>query len=217
MAHELNQPLTAILASTQAATRLLDEQPPELGTAREAMARTVEQARRASEVVGRMRRIVERPEVGASLQAVNLPETVNDALYLIEPECRRLGVHPAVLGGGILLRADPVALEQIIHNLLTNALQALAQVPPGERALTIAMQPEGDHGVLTICDSGPGIPADVLPRIFEPFFTTRDGGLGLGLSLCESLAADMGGTLTAANAAQRGALFRLSLPLAEPA
>ncbi len=217
MAHELNQPLTAILASTQAAKRLLDDEPPEFGTARDAMARTVEQARRASEVVGRMRRVVERPEVGASLQAVDLPQTVNDALYLIEPECRRLGVQPAVSGSAILLRADPVALEQIIHNLLTNALQALAQVPPGERALTIAMQPESGNGVLTICDSGPGIPADVLPRIFEPFFTTRDGGLGLGLSLCESLAADMGGTLTAANAAQRGALFRLSLPLAEPA
>jgi len=216
MAHELNQPLTAILANTQAAKRLLDDDPPELATARDAMARSVEQARRASDVVGRMRRVVERPEVGASLQIVNLQNTVNDALYLLEPECKRLGVQPAVSGSNILLKADPVALEQIIHNLLTNALQALAQVPPSERALTIAMQPEINQGVLTICDSGPGISADVLPRIFEPFFTTRDGGLGLGLSLCESLAADMGGTLTATNAAQRGALFRLSLPLAEP-
>ena len=217
MAHELNQPLTAILANTQAAKRLLDEDPPELATARDAMARTVEQARRASDVVGRMRRVVERPGVGDSLQIVELQKTVNDALYLLEPECRRLGVQPAVSGSGILVKADPVALEQIIHNLLTNALQALAQVPPSERALTIAMQPEVNQGVLTICDSGPGIPADVLPRIFEPFFTTRDGGLGLGLSLCESLAADMGGTLTATNAVQRGALFRLSLPLAEGA
>ena len=215
MAHELNQPLTAILANTQAAKRLLDDDPPELATARDAMARSVEQARRASDVVGRMRRVVERPEVGASLQIVNLQETVNDALYLIEPECKRLGVQAAVSGSSLLLKADPVALEQIIHNLLTNALQALAQVPPSERALTIAMQPEINQGVLTISDSGPGIPADVLPRIFEPFFTTRDGGLGLGLSLCESLAADMGGTLTATHAAQRGALFRLSLPLAE--
>ena len=215
MAHELNQPLTAILANTQAAKRLLDEQPPELATARDAMARTVEQARRASDVVGRMRRVVERPGVGTGLQIVNLTDTVRDALYLIEPECKRLGVQAAVSGSSLLLKADPVALEQIIHNLLTNALQALAQVPPSERALTIAMQPELNHGVLTICDSGPGITADILPRIFEPFFTTRDGGLGLGLSLCESLATDMGGTLTATNAAQRGALFRLSLPLAE--
>lgn len=217
MAHELNQPLTAILANTQAAKRLLDDDPPELATARDAMARSVEQARRASDVVGRMRRVVERPEISDSLQAVKLQDTVNDALYLIEPECKRLGMQPAVSGSSVLVKADQVALEQIIHNLLTNALQALAQVPPGERAMTITMQPEGQHGVLTIGDSGPGIPADVLPRIFEPFFTTRSGGLGLGLSLCESLAADMGGTLTASNAAQRGALFRLSMPLAESA
>ena len=217
MAHELNQPLTAILANTQAAKRLLDDDPPELATARDAMARTVEQARRASDVVGRMRRVVERPEVSSSLQAVSLQDAVRNALYLLEPECKRLDVQPAVSGEAIHVQADPVALEQIIHNLLTNALQALTQVDPRERALTIAMQPEDKLGVLTVSDSGPGIPADVLPRIFEPFFTTRDGGLGLGLSLCESLATDMGGTLTATNAAQRGALFRLSLPLAEPA
>lgn len=217
MAHELNQPLTAILASTQAAKRLLDDDPPELDTARDAMARSVEQARRASDVVGRMRRVVERPGVSSSLQAVNLQDAVRNALYLLEPECKRLDVLPAVSGEALRVKADPVALEQIIHNLLTNALQALAQVDSRERALTIAMQPEGPLGVLTVSDSGPGIPADILPRIFEPFFTTRDGGLGLGLSLCESLAADMGGTLTAAHAAQRGALFRLSLPLAESA
>lgn len=214
MAHELNQPLTAILASTQAASRLLNENPPELATARDAMARSVEQARRAADVVGRMRRVVERPDVGGRLQAVNLQDTVRNALYLLEPEYKRLGMQPAVSGDAVTVQADPVALEQIIHNLLTNALQALAQVPPGERALTIAMQPEGTHGVLTICDSGPGFAAEILARIFEPFFTTRSGGLGLGLSLCESLAADMGGTLTATNAAQRGALLRLSLPLA---
>lgn len=215
MAHELNQPLTAIIAGTQAASRLLAEQPPELDTAREAMARSVEQARRASEVVGRMRRVVERPEIAGRLQSVSLDGAVRSALYLLEPECRRLGVQATVSGGNILLQAEPVALEQIIHNLLANALQALAQVTAGERVLTLSMQAEGRFGVLTVCDSGPGIPADVLPRIFEPFFTTRSDGLGLGLSLCESLAAEMGGTLTAANAARRGALLRLALPLAE--
>jgi signal transduction histidine kinase len=217
VAHELNQPLTAILASTQAASRLLSDEPPDLATARDAMGRTVEQARRAAAVVGRMRRVVERPDVAGRLQPVDLQEAVRNALYLLEPECARLGVRPAVMDGTVVVQADPVALEQIIHNLLANALQALAQVPARERALSIAMQAEGAHGVLTVCDSGTGIPADVLPRIFEPFFTTRSGGLGLGLSLCESLAADMNGTLTATNAAQRGALFRLSLPLATTA
>ncbi len=222
MAHELNQPLTAILASTQAAARLLADDPPELATAREAMARTVEQARRASDVVGRMRRAVERPEIADSLQPVDLQAAVRNALYLIAPECTRLGIRPVVESGAatVTVRANPVALEQIIHNLLANALQALEQTPAGMRTLAIGISSKDGgpdkRGSLTVRDSGPGIPPDVLPRIFEPFYTTRSGGLGLGLSLCESLAGDMGGTLTAANVTPHGALFTLQLPLAAP-
>lgn len=215
MAHELNQPLTAIIAGSQAAKRLLDDDPPELGTAREAMQRTVEQARRAADVVGRLRRAVERPEIANRLQPVRLQDALHNALYLLEPESNRLGVQPVISGDDLLLLAEPVALEQLIHNLLTNALQALAQVAPGERRLQLTMQAEGQRGVLSVCDSGPGIPADLLPRIFEPFFTTRSGGLGLGLSLCESLAAEMNGRLSAAQASPRGAVLRLELPLAE--
>jgi C4-dicarboxylate-specific signal transduction histidine kinase len=110
-----------------------------------------------------------------------------------------------------------VALEQIVHNLLTNALQALEAVPAAERRLAITAATDAGRGVLAVSDSGPGIAADALPRVFEPFFTTRPGGLGLGLSLCETLAAAMLGTLTCANVAPRGALFRLALPLAPPA
>ncbi len=221
MAHELNQPLTAILANTQAASRLLNDEPPELATARDAMTHAVEQARRASDVVGRMRRIVERPEVSGQLQPVELQHAVRNALYLLEPECRRRNVTPVIASDDakIRVRAEPVALEQIIHNLLTNALQALDKVPATERTLHIDLQMVAGFGTLTIRDSGPGIAADVLPRIFEPFFTTRSDntGLGLGLSLCESLAGDMNGSLTAANHASRGAVFTLKLPLAESA
>lgn len=219
MAHELNQPLTAILANTQAAGRLLNDEPPELATAREAMARAVEQARRASDVVGRMRRLVERPEVSGELQPVDLQLAVRNALYLLEPECRRRNVTPEVHTGDAIITvlAGPVALEQIIHNLLTNALQALEQVPAAERTLRIQLLATPEHGFLVVRDSGPGIAPDILPRIFEPFFTTRgDGtGLGLGLSLCESLAQGMNGTLSAANNAPRGAVFTLQLPLAQ--
>ncbi len=213
MAHELNQPLTALLANTQAARRLLDDDPPELATAREAMQRAAEQARRAADVVGRLRRIVERPDVAGQLQPVSLEAAVGNALYLLEPELQRLAVKPAVNSAAVSVLAEPVALEQIIHNLLINALQALAQVPVGERKLILAMTAANHKGVLTVRDSGPGIAADVLPRLFEPFFTTREGGLGLGLSLCESLAAGMGGALTAAAHMPRGAAFTLQLPL----
>lgn len=220
MAHELNQPLTAVLANTQAASRLLDENPPELGTARVAMTQAVEQARRASEVVGRLRRAIERPELTGEVRPVLLQEAVRNALHLLEPEFRRRGVMlPEIESTGQPgpVLADPVALEQVIHNLLMNALQALEQVAAPQRQLTLTLRDEKHQGVLSVRDSGPGIPPELLTRIFEPFFTTRSGGLGLGLSLCETLVSNMGGTLSAHKLAPQGAEFRLSLPLASTA
>jgi signal transduction histidine kinase len=216
MAHELNQPLAALLANTQAARRLLADDPPELDTARDAMRHAEEQARRAADVLGRLRRGVERPAESASLQPVVLQDAVRNAFYLLEPEFARRQVDPRLEAqdGAVAVRAEPVALEQIIHNLLTNALQALDQVPPGERSLSVRLESDRGQGALTVGDSGPGIAPEVLPRIFEPFFTTRANGLGLGLSLCESLAAGMGGQLGVQARSPRGAAFTLRLPLA---
>ncbi len=219
MAHELNQPLTAVLANAQAAGRLLNEEPPELASARDAMVQAAQQARRASNVVARLRRAVERPDRSAPVQPVNLVETVRNALYLLEPECRRRSVTAVVEAPapGVSVLAEPVALEQIVHNLLTNALHALEQVPAAARTLRLVLGAADGQGTLLAQDSGPGMSPEVLKRIFEPFFTTRGGGLGLGLSLCETLATGMGGTLTAANAIPRGAALRLTLPLAPAA
>ena len=225
LAHELNQPLTAILANTQAARRLLDDRPPELDAARGAMGQAAEQARRAATVIGRLRRAIERPASGAERQPVVLQDVVRSALDLLEPECVRHGVQvdaEASAGPPVRVLADPVALEQIVHNLLVNAVQALDAVPAGTRRIAIAVQVQGRHGRLVVCDSGPGIAAEVRPRLFEPFFTTRAGGLGLGLSLSETLAAGMGGTLSAAPSGGahglRGACFHLDLELEpEPA
>ncbi|NPC55992.1 sensor histidine kinase [Caenimonas soli] len=218
MAHELNQPLTALLANTQAAVRMLDENPPETGAARDAMQQAVQQGRRAAEVVGRLRRAVERPDLAAQLQSVVLQDAVRNAFYLLEPESARRQVVPRLVAepGPIAVRAEPVALEQIIHNLMMNALQALEQAPVAQRELTITLSAEPSTATLTVSDSGPGITPEVLPRIFEPFFTTREHGLGLGLSLCESLAQKMGGQLQARPRSPRGAEFRLTLPLAAP-
>lgn len=218
MAHELNQPLTAVLANTQAARRLLDDEPPELASARSAMSQAVEQAKRASDVVGRLRRTVERPDVEGQMQPVDLADAVRNALYLLEPECGRRAVVPKVDAPvAVSVMAGPVALDQVIHNLLVNALQALDKVPQAERSLRITLAKNGNAGVLRLEDTGPGIAPEVLPRIFEPFFTTRTGGLGLGLNLCETLAGSMGGSLAAAHAVPRGAIFTLTLPLAPAA
>ncbi|CAN7287136.1 MULTISPECIES: sensor histidine kinase [Variovorax] len=216
LAHELNQPLTAVLANAQAARRLLDEDPPDLATARNAMGQAVEQARRAAGVVGRLRRVIERPEAGGDVKPLVLQEVVRSAMHLLAPEFAQRGVaaqFDATAQAPVRVQAEAVALEQIVHNLLMNALQALDLVPASERRLSVSVGRNGQEGVLTVTDNGRGIAPEAMPRLFEPFFSTREGGLGLGLSLSETLASGMGGSLTAANAAPRGARFTLLLPL----
>ena len=215
LAHELNQPLTAVMANTQAAGRLLAEDPAEIATARDAMAQAVAQAQRAADVLGRLRRAIGQPGTGEPSAPLRLLDNARHTLDLLEPECRARNVVVQLDGDAkATVVADPVALEQIVHNLVSNALQALERVPEPQRRLEISVLAGQGNAVLRIADSGPGIPADALPRVFEPFFTTRAGGLGLGLSLSETLASSMGGRLAAANGAAGGAVFTLTLPLA---
>jgi signal transduction histidine kinase len=216
LAHELNQPLTAVLANAQAARRLLDDEPPDLATAREAMGQAVEQARRAAGVVGRLRRVIERPEAGGDMKPLVLQEVVRSAMHLLAPEFAKHTVatqFDATAQAPVRVQAEAVALEQIVHNLLMNAVQALELVPAAERRLVVSVGRNGQEGVLTVTDNGRGIAPEALPRLFEPFFSTREGGLGLGLSLSETLASGMGGSLSAANAQPCGARFTLLLPL----
>ncbi|MBQ0960081.1 two-component sensor histidine kinase [Ideonella sp. 4Y11] len=217
MAHELNQPLTAVLANTQAAGRLLDEHPPELATARQAMTQAAAQARRASEVLSRLRQALARPDEPPPSSSLRLEAAARAALDLLDPEAQALGVRPQlqVAPSAAAVRADPVAVEQILHNLLRNALQALAAVPTNERRLTVQVEADAQAAHLSVIDSGEGLAPEVAARLFQPFVSTREGGLGLGLSLSESLAQAQGGALTLQPLAERGAAFRLSLPRAQ--
>jgi len=215
IAHELNQPLAAVLANAQAAGRLLDDDPPQLEVARDAMSRAAAQARRAADVVARLRRLVETPEAGAARRAVELEPLLREALDLLEPQLRRHGVRVELAGASRPVSADPVALEQVVHNLLGNALQALQDVPAAGRTLRLECGEADGRGTIVVTDSGPGIAVDPPERVFEPFYTTRPGGLGLGLGLCETLVQSMGGTLTVSRAEPRGTAFRVALPLAD--
>ncbi|MFM2121266.1 MAG: hypothetical protein RL722_2734 [Pseudomonadota bacterium] len=222
MAHELNQPLTAVLASSQAAERLLavnEDDEPDLPLARAALARATAQARRATEVLQRLRRLIERPAVapGQALSHVDLAAAARECLDLLQAECQRRGVRADLLAEathpGPIVQADPVALQQVLHNLLMNALQALETLPDGPARrlwlwLPAATAPQPGRASalaeLQVIDSGPGIPADALPHLFEPFYTRRAsgaGGLGLGLSLAEHLTQAMQGELQAWNRA----------------
>ncbi len=214
LAHELNQPLTAVLASTQAAQRLLADEPPALDTAREAMGRAGAQARRAAEVLARLRRGLEPPAGAAEQRALDLGACVREALHLLQPEIDRRGVAVRwLVSDPAVVRADPIAIDQIVHNLIANALQAMDRQAGGPRELRLAVRREGGQAVLDVADTGPGLPPEVLSRLFEPFFSTREGGLGLGLTLSESLAQAQGGRLGAGAAPGGGALFSLHLPL----
>ena len=219
LAHELNQPLAALMAGTQAAKRLLDDEPPDTTAARDAMVQAVAQARRAADVLARLRRTVERPDLTVQRRAVPLADCVRGVVELLQPEFAQRGVVVAFDSSATAMQvlADPIALEQIVHNLLMNALQALDAVPAGERRVQLAVRatPSGQVA-LSVHDSGPGIAAETLGRLFEPFFSTKPGGLGLGLSLCETLAQAMGGSLRGGNAAPRGAEFVLTLPAGPP-
>lgn len=219
IAHEINQPLTAILANTQAASRMLDDTESDLPAARNAMHMAVQQARRASDVVTRLRRTLERPGNSTATQNVNLHSACKHALYLLEPELQRSQcAHTLTMEcPAFEVLADPVALEQIIHNLLTNAVQSMAQVPAQNHKLNLVLTQTTTHGELRVQDTGPGIAPDALTKVFEPFFSTREGGLGLGLSLCETLATGMGARLYATNRPVQGAEFTLELPLAKVA
>lgn len=217
MAHEVNQPLTAMLANTQAARRLLDETPPELEAARGAMQRAAEQARRAADVVGRLRRAIEQPERTQPSGPVDLHEAVRRALHLLEPECQRRQVVPRVsVEEPVSIRVDAVAIDQILHNLLMNALQSLEQVPLGQRQLLVSLTSGKGRIQIRVADTGQGMTPETLQRLFQPFFSTRAGGLGLGLSLSATLAEGMGGSLTASAPASGGAEFVLTLPGPEP-
>lgn len=215
VAHEINQPLTAVLANAQAARRLLQDNPPDIDVLRQALEQTVQQARRAADVVARLRRLLERPGERQPMRHMELGAVVTGVLDLLAPALGRLHVEARLIDQApVPVVADPVALEQIVHNLVQNALQSLEQVPASERQLVLTLSRTADTGVLTVADTGTGIAPDLLPRLFEPFLTTRPDGLGLGLTLCETLASHMGGRLRADHHHPRGALFELTLPRA---
>lgn len=211
IAHELNQPLTAILAHTRAAGRLLDDEE-ERPAVRHALLASSEQAKRAADIISRMRALVQ-PSSPARREALDPDALVASLRFLREPDLARQGIritwHNASPGARPL--GDRVALEQILHNLVQNAADALADAD-GPRHIQIEGRADGDAYLFTVSDTGPGIAADALPRLFAPFYTTRPQGMGLGLALCDTLAGSMDGRVAARNLAPAGACFTVTLP-----
>ncbi len=212
--HELGQPLTAILSNAQAAQLFVARPQPDLNEVRDILADIVADDQRAVEVIRRLRQLLKRGEV--HFQPVSANEIVEDVLKLLRSELidRGVAVRPELAANLPMLQADRVELQQVLINLITNACDAMADMPSEARVLTIRTGLSGNDSVLiSVCDTGPGIADGKLEQVFEPFFSSKKNGMGLGLSVCRTIINAHGGKLWAEQNAGCGAAFHLTLPL----
>ena len=216
IAHELNQPLTAILSHAQASLRLLEETEPDLIQVRRSLGASAEQAKRAGEIIRRMRALVTKTPLRR--EPTDLIQLWRNVRVLTEHELRQAGIALRLQLPETPLRAeaDAIQLEQVMHNLVRNAIEALEHLPASQRILEIAAGQNGNALWFRVRDHGPGIAPEILPRLFAPFTTSKASGMGLGLSLSLTLMQGMGGTLTAENHPDGGASFSLHLPALAP-
>lgn len=213
IAHEVNQPLTGIVTNGAACLRWLGQGTPALDEARSSVEDMISDARRASEVIQRIRALSKKAEPEKAPLDIN--DVIHDAVRLVQRETLghraslRLELAPAlpsVLG-------DRVQLQQVIINLVINAIQAMASVSDRPRKLLIrSQQHEAGHVLVAVADSGIGIEAKSVNQIFTAFFTTKPSGLGMGLSICRSIIEAHGGQVLAANNPGPGATFQFTLP-----
>jgi signal transduction histidine kinase len=219
VAHELNQPLGAILSNAEAAELLLAENPPDLGQVKEILGDIRQADQRAGEIVQHMRELLKR-RAKVDLQEFNLNDAIADAVHILSPEARKRGIALRVEGAGepLPVRADRIHLQQVILNLAANGMDAMAEAGPDARGLTIETALNGKAQVeVSVADSGSGIPKDKLEAVFETFYTTKQQGTGLGLSIARTVVETYGGKIWAENKAGGGAVFRFTLPLIKAA
>ena len=212
LAHELNQPLAIILANAQAAQRLLAHSPPDLDEVKEILSDIVDEDRRAGEVIQRLRALLKRGET--RMLPLSLNDIVVEALHLTHADLISRGVTAtSKLAAGLpSVSGDRVQLQQVLLNLILNGADAMARKPPRTRDLLISTSSGNGTVLLSVRDTGTGLPGDA-EQLFQPFFTTKTHGLGMGLAICRSILAAHGGRLRARPNPGGGAIFELELPI----
>ena len=213
LAHELNQPLTAILSNAQAAQRLLSRDRIEVQDLREILADIVSEDKRAGEVIRRLRALFKKGDT--QLAALNANDLIADVLALAHGNLTTRDIHVVteICERPLNIRGDRVQLQQVLLNLVSNACEAM-EAPGSTRLLQIKTAPTADGSVqILIVDGGCGIPENAMPALFDPFFTTKSQGLGLGLSISRTIIGAHSGQLLARNNPGRGATFRILLPV----
>ena len=214
IAHEVNQPITAAVINAEAALRWLSAQPPDLEEVREALGHIVEDGTRAGNVIGGIRALIRKAPTRQACLDIN--EAIREVIALTRGEAAKTGVSVQTdLADGLpLIYGDRVQLQQVILNLIINAIEAMSGVAETPRALLISTgQAEPGGMFVAVRDSGPGLDPASLEHLFNAFYTTKSGGMGMGLAICRSIIEAHEGQLCASANEPRGAVFQFTLPL----
>jgi PAS domain S-box-containing protein len=218
IAHEVNQPLGAMVTSAAAGARWLATEPPQMDKARRALERIADDGKRAAEVIRRIRALMKRQAPRKEWLDIN--ETILEVIALAQYQLRRSAILLETrLGHHLpLVRGDRVQLQQVLLNLIVNAIEAMSGIKERPRALTMVSASDGPDAVsVEVRDTGTGLDSEHASHLFEAFYTTKAEGLGIGLSISRSILEAHGGRLSAAANAPHGTVFSFSLPVNEPA
>jgi C4-dicarboxylate-specific signal transduction histidine kinase len=212
--HEVTQPISAIVNNAQAARNFLNRRPPDLDEVRQALDCIVRDAYRASDVVYRIRGLLK--EAPPKTERAEINKAIRDVLELTHDELTRSGVsvRTQFAEPSPVVQADRVGLQQVILNLIINAVEAMSSMREGARELQICTEKVGSNAALVaVRDSGPGLDLKIVDHLFEAFYTTKVQGMGIGLAICRSIIEAHGGRMWAGANEPRGAVFQFTVPL----
>ena len=212
LAHEILHPIATARNNARAGMRFLERSPPDLAEVKEALACIVRDADRAKDIVGRMRDHIKKAPPRS--EPFDLNEAIGEVIEMVRSAIDKNGVSVrTTLKGSLLVHGDRVQLQQVVLNLILNAVEAMSSVEKDARELSISTKQSQTSDVLVaVRDSGPGIDPEHLDQVFAPFYTTKTSGMGMGLSICRSIIAAHGGRLWAEANRPRGAVFQFTLP-----
>jgi two-component system sensor kinase FixL len=214
IAHEVNQPLAAILSNVQAALRFLNHENPDLDEVREALLEIVGDDKRAAEVIRRLRKMVKKEE--PVYEPFDINAVIETSLHLVDSESmfQNILIAKDLKSDIPALYGDPIQIQQVIINLLINAMDAMKDRPEDSRRVFLSTRSDRDKGVaVAVIDSGPGLTTDQIETVFNPFYTTKTEGMGLGLLVCRSIIEAHGGHIRVENCPDGGAMFSFILPV----
>jgi signal transduction histidine kinase len=214
LAHELNQPLSAIITNANAGMRSIDKGKEDPGTLREILVDVEADGRRAHDIIRNVRNTIKKSH--PTLRRINLNELVGKVAHIVRPDAVAYScdVETSLATDLPLIEGDPVQIQQVLVNLVSNAVDAMRHTPPHRRKVEISTAGTGDNEVrLSVRDHGTGIRTEVHERLFDRFFTTKEQGLGMGLAIVRSIVESHGGEIRAENVADGGARFYFTLPV----